>query len=97
MSSTTELDELHTLIGGLRRCVDSLLSRFGDNPATRRIAMDAERIIHDVEFLDHDANELDLERCTVTQAGEKIPVPDTQYDSEFWRDIDDEGVGGHHR
>ena len=42
MSSTTELDELHTLIGGLRRCVDSLRSRYGDNPATRRIAIDAE-------------------------------------------------------
>ena len=50
MSSTTELDELHTLIGGLRRCVDSLRSRYGDNPATRRIAMDAERIIGDVEL-----------------------------------------------
>jgi len=97
LSSTTELDELHTLIGGLRRCVDSLRSRYGDNPATRRIAMDAERIIGDVELLDNDANELDLERCTVRPAGEKIVVPDTQYDSEFWRDIDDEGVGGHHK
>lgn len=97
MSNTTELDELHTLVGGLRRCVDSLRSRFGDNPATRRIATDVERILLDVELLDNDANELDLDRCAVRPADEKIAVPDTQYDSEFWRDIDDEGVGGHHK
>jgi hypothetical protein len=24
-------------------------------------------------------------------------VPDTPYDREMWRDIDDEGVGGHFR
>ena len=94
MSSTTELDELHALIGGLRKCVKSLRSRYGDNPATRRIVLDAERIISDVDLLDHDANDLDLGRFTETHTGEKIGVPDTQYDSEFWRDIDDEGVGG---
>jgi hypothetical protein len=31
----------------------------------------------------------------VQQSGEKIAIPDTQYDTEFWRDVDDEGVGGH--
>jgi hypothetical protein len=30
-------------------------------------------------------------------SGEKIPVPDTPYDREFWAGIDDEGVGGHNR
>jgi hypothetical protein len=94
LSSTTELDELHALIGGLRRCVNSLRSRYGDNPATRRIILDAERIMSDVDLLDSDANELDLGRHIANHPGEKIAVPDTQYDSEFWRDIDDEGVGG---
>ena len=36
MSSTTEFAELHELIGGLRRCVTSLASRYGDSPAMRR-------------------------------------------------------------
>jgi len=94
LSSTTELDELHALIGGLRKCVNSLRSRYGDTPATRRIILDAERIMNDVDLLDNDANDLELSRSTATHSGEKIPVPDTQYDSEFWRDIDDEGVGG---
>jgi len=33
----------------------------------------------------------------VVFSGEKIQVPDTPYDREFWRGIDDEGVGGHNR
>lgn len=97
MSSTTELAELHDLISGLRRCVTSLRSRYGDSPAMRRIVLDAERILNDVEVLDIDANDLDLSRCEVQHSGEKIPIPDTQYDSDFWRDVDDEGVGGHNR
>jgi hypothetical protein len=97
LSSTTELAELHDLIGGLRRCVTTLRSRYGDSPAMRRIVLDAERILTDVEQLDLDAGDLDLARCVVPPKGEKIGIPDTQYDSDFWRDVDDEGMGGHSR
>ena len=45
MSPTTELAELHDLIGGLRRCVSSLKARYGDSPALRRIVIDADRIL----------------------------------------------------
>ena len=99
MSSTTEFAELHELAGGLRRCVTSLASRYGDSPAMRRIVNDTERILVDLDRLDIDAEELELTRG-VTRAGssaEKIGIPDTQYDSDFWRDVDDEGVGGHSR
>jgi hypothetical protein len=97
LSSTTELAELHHLIGGLRRCVTSLKAKYGDSPAMRRIVNDAERILNDVELLDIDANELELTQQTVVFSGEKIPIPDTPYDTAFWRDVDDEGVGGHNR
>jgi hypothetical protein len=97
LSTTTELAELHDLIGGLRRCTTSLKSRYRDSPAMRRIVNDVERIINDVELLDIDAGELDLARCALEHPGEKISIPDTEYDSEFWRDVDDEGVGGHSR
>jgi hypothetical protein len=97
LSSTTELTELHDLIGGLRRCVNSLRLRYGDTPAMRRIVIDAERILTDVELLDIDAAELDLARTAVPQATEKIAIPDTEYDTDFWRDVDDEGVGGYGR
>ena len=97
MTTTTELAELHSLIGDLRRCVSSLKARYGDSPALRRIVIAADRILSDVELLDTDVSELDLARATVQQSGEKIAIPDTQYDSDFWRDVDDEGVGGHSR
>ena len=96
-TGTAELAELHDLIGGLRRCVSSLKARYGDSPAMRRIIIDADRILSDVELLDTDVSELDLTRAAVQQSGEKIVIPDTEYDSEFWRDVDDEGVGGHSR
>ncbi|MGE2816809.1 MULTISPECIES: hypothetical protein [unclassified Mycobacterium] len=96
-ADTTELAELHDLIGGLRRCVSSLKARYGDSPALRRIVIDADRILSDIELLDTDVSELDLARATVQQSGEKITIPDTQYDTDFWRDVDDEGVGGHSR
>ncbi|MBV8861652.1 MAG: hypothetical protein JO082_06700 [Mycobacterium sp.] len=97
MSSTTELAELHELIGALRRCVTSLRSRYHDTPAMRRVVNDVERILNDVELLDIDAGELDLARHALAHPGDKIAIPDTEYDSEFWRDVDDEGVGGHGR
>ena len=62
LSTTTELAQLHELIGGLRRCVTSLASRYGDTPAMRRIVNDAERILNDIDRLDIDAEELELAR-----------------------------------
>ena len=96
MSSTTELTELHELIGSLRRCVTSLASKYGDTPATRRIVNDAERILNDIDRLDIDAEELELGSglSDHRHGGERIPIPDTQYDTDFWRDVDDEGLGG---
>lgn len=96
-TGSAELTEMHDLIGSLRRCVNSMRDRYGDSPAMRRIVIDANRILSDVELLDSDVSELDLTRATVQNSGEKIIIPDTEYDSEFWRDVDDEGVGGHNR
>ena len=77
MSSTTELAELHELIGSLRRCVTSLASKYGDSPATRRIVNDAERILNDIDRLDIDAEELELARGVSHHhhVGEKIADP----------------------
>jgi hypothetical protein len=99
MSNATEFAELHELVGGLRRCVTSLASRYGDTPAMRRIVNDAERILNDLDRLDIDAEELELTRDVSRHrhSAEKIGIPDTAYDSDFWRDVDDEGVGGHSR
>lgn len=94
-SNTTELAQLHELIGGLRRCVSSLAARYGDTPATQRIVNDAERIMNDIDRLDIDAQELELPRGVAHHhAGEKIAIPDTDYARDFWQGVDDEGLGG---
>ena len=92
MSGTTEFAELHELIGGLRRCVTSLASQYGDSPSMRRI-------VNDIDRLDIDIDELEMTRGVPPRrsAAEKIAIPDTEYERDFWRDVDDEGVGGHSR
>jgi len=96
MSTTTELAQLHELIGGLRRCVTSLASRYGDSTAMRRIVNDADRILNDIDRLEIDAEELELTRGEGHHhhAAEKIAIPDTEYDRDFWEGVDDEGLGG---
>ena len=98
MSSPTELAELHKLVGELRRCVTSLKSRISDVPGMRRIELDTERLLADIQLLESDASELDLERWAAQRSQQKkIVIPDTEYDAEFWRDVDDEGIGGQAR
>src|SRR6476646_8429047 len=94
MSSTTELTELHELIGSLRRCVTSLASKYGDSPATRRIVNDAERILNDIDRLDIDAEELELTRGVTRhhQGAETIALHDTPSDAAFWGYQDYRGV-----
>ena len=94
MSRASELAELHHLIGGLRTCVASLQAHYGDGPAMRRVVIDTQRILQDLELLDIDSRELEIAPHEVAVAAEKIPIPDTPYDHEMWRDVDDEGVGG---
>jgi hypothetical protein len=95
MSTASELDELHGLISSVQRCIAALHSQYGDSPPMRRIVNDADRLLNDIDRLDIDADELDFGRAAPQlHAGEKIPMPDTQYDTDFWRGADDEGVGG---
>jgi hypothetical protein len=80
----------------MRRCVTALASKYGDSPATRRIVNDAERILNDIDRLDIDAEELELGSGLSSHhhAGEKIAIPDTSHEMEFWGDEDDRGVAG---
>ncbi|MCW1957856.1 MAG: hypothetical protein KIH64_004775 [Mycobacterium sp.] len=97
MSRAAELAELQDLIGNLRRCVTSLQHRYGDTPAMRRVVIDLERIVGDLDLLELDAGELELVTHSAVSSGEKIQVPDTPYDREFWSGVEDEGLGGRNR
>jgi uncharacterized ferritin-like protein (DUF455 family) len=95
LSTTTELAELHELIGNLRRCVTSLRARYGDTPAMRRIVNDAERMLNDIDRLDIDAAELETRGAPAhSRPAEKVSIPDTDYTRDFWQGVDDEGLGG---
>jgi hypothetical protein len=41
-------------------------------------------------------DELDIQRAATKNphVGQKIAIPDIDYGADFWRDVDDEGVGG---
>ena len=89
--------KLHELIGGLRRCVTSLRSRYGDSPAMRRIVNDAERILNDIDRLDIDAEELELDarrKPSPSRRREDRASRTPSTTSDFWQDVDDEGLGG---
>jgi hypothetical protein len=96
MSSTAEREELHQLSGALLKCVTSLASKCDDTPAMRRIVNDAERIFNGIDRLDIDVEELELTHGLThpEPCGGMIAIPDTQYDIDFWRDVDHEGIGG---
>ena len=71
MSKAAELAELHQHIGNLRRCVNSLHDRFGDAPEMRRVILDTERILVDLELLEMDAGELELAKHAGTFTGDE--------------------------
>ena len=97
MSITTEVDELQQLVANLRRCLTSLVATYGDCPAIRRVVNDAEYILNGIQRLKIDLDELELAGVLTQAARQMVQIPDTQYDHDFWRDVDHEGIGGSRR
>jgi hypothetical protein len=96
MPSSTEVDELHQLVTDLRKCVTSVVAKYGECPVTRRVENDAERILNGIRRLDIEIEALELTKGLTqpTACAEMIQIPDTQYDHDFWQDVDHEGIGG---
>ncbi|TWF93425.1 hypothetical protein [Saccharopolyspora dendranthemae] len=92
--TTTELAEFQRALTQLRASAGALRQRYGDAAAVRRIDNDLER-------LDIDAAELTsavpVPRRSDDVRDDVVIVPDTPYDPSLWRDVDDEGLGGHSR
>ncbi|MDT5149863.1 MAG: hypothetical protein QOI01_1596 [Mycobacterium sp.] len=93
--STTTVDKLHQLLAELLHCVTSLESTCGDTPAMRRIRNDVQGIRNGIHRLEIDAEELGLTSALIsrTRAVDMIQISDADYDADFWRDVDHEGVG----
>ena len=90
MPSDEGLAEVRRAAAALERAVAQLRSRHADTLGLRRLASDVSRFADDLAEL----GELRPARPT----GDTLPrlhfVPDEPYEPEFWRDADDEGVGG---
>jgi hypothetical protein len=92
VSKANKVDELHRMITDLRGSVTSLAATYGDCRATRRVLNGIDRLQIDVEEL-----EVPGVLAQPRAASQMIQIPDTQYDHDFWRDVDHEGIGGQTR
>ena len=97
MPNATEVDELQQLITDLRRFVTSLVATYGDCAAIRRVVNDAECILNGIHRLEIDIEELGAAGVLEQVSRQMLQIPDTQYDINFWRDVDHEGIGGQTR
>ena len=97
LSSTTELAELHDLIGGLRRCVSSLKSRYGDIRRCVASSSTPTGSSATSNYSTPTSAELDLPAPPCSNPAKRSPFPTPSTTRDFWRDVDDEGVGGHNQ
>jgi hypothetical protein len=89
------VETLQHLLAELLDCVTSLESTYGDTPAMRRVVNDVQGIRNGIHRLEIDAEELGLTSALIsrTRAVDMIQISDADYDANFWRDVDHEGIG----
>jgi hypothetical protein len=85
-----DVAEVRRALAALHRAVGTLETRYAASLGLRRLTSDVQRLSDDLDEL----GELRLAKPT----GDRLPrlefVPDKPYEPDFWRDADDEGVGG---
>jgi hypothetical protein len=90
MPSDEDIAEVRRAAVALERAVAGLRARHADSLGLRRLASDVARFSDDLAELG--------ELRPVKPTGDALPrlhfVPDKPYEPDFWRDADDEGVGG---
>jgi hypothetical protein len=90
LPSDDDLAEVRRAVAALERAVAVLRSRHADSLGLRRLASDVSRFSADLAEIG--------ELRPAPRTGDTLPrlhfVPDEPYEPEFWRDADDEGVGG---
>lgn len=87
----TVSDDLAAVAGDvatLRTSVQRLQGRLGDTVDVQRLKDDVARAHADVVLLARAAGE-----HLPSNSGEKVYIPDGDYDPSFWADAEDEGLG----
>jgi DNA-binding FadR family transcriptional regulator len=91
---TNNAEDLQRLTEDMLKCVSALEAVLGDSVAVRRIANDVQRISNGVDRLEIDLAELgELRAMNCPQPVQMIQISDADYDLDFWRDVDHEGLG----
>ena len=87
-----DVAEVRRALATLQRAVGGLQARHAETLGIRRLVSDVRRLTDDLEELG--------ELRPVHHTGDRLPrlefVPDRPYEPDFWRDADDEGIGGTH-
>jgi hypothetical protein len=90
MPMQEDVAEVRRALAALQRAVSTLETRYADSLGLRRLTSDVRRLAEDLDEL----GDLRLAKPT----GDRLPrlqfVHDKPYEPDFWRDADDEGVGG---
>ncbi len=88
MTVSDDLDAATRHAEHLRTAVHVLADRLGDSIDVQRLKDDVARVAADLALVAR-ANCLPVG----TSPGEKIYIPDGDYDPSFWTDAEDEGLG----
>ena len=71
----------------LERATAQLVGSYGDDVDARRLRVDVERVLQDLDLLCGAEN-------TTPAAPHLQVIEDTAYPQDFWMDAEDEGLGG---
>jgi hypothetical protein len=95
MPNTIADDDLARMLRDLLRCTSDLAAVHGQSAAMRRVLNDVERIRNSVERLRIDAEGLwsAAPLRPSSRSVDVVRISDSDYDADFWRDADHEGVG----
>jgi hypothetical protein len=89
MTASEDLAAAAVHVSALRDAVSSLQAHVGESVDVARLKDDVARLRADLTLVAR-ANGLG---DVPPPVGEKVYIPDGDYDPSFWQDADDEGVG----
>lgn len=89
MTASEDLAAAAGHVSALRDTVASLQARVGETVDMARLKDDVARLRADLQLVARACGLADAPQV----AGEKVYIPDGDYDPSFWQDADDEGLG----